>query len=117
MFRNHFAFVLAFVAGALMSSFLSAANAAAPSTHQGKVAGVEKDMLIIVDTKTGEPRTFTVNAETKILLDAKPAKLIDLQMDFAVDVSAELTAPNKLVAKLINATSKLSPRSVSVPSP
>jgi len=117
MFRNHLAFALAFVAGALMSSFLSAANAAAPSTHQGKVTSVEKETLIIVDKKTGEPRTFAVNGETKILLDAKPAKLIDLQMGFAVDVTAEMTAPDTLVAKLINATSKLSPRSLSVPSP
>jgi hypothetical protein len=111
MFRNHIAFTLAFVAGALMSSFLSAASAAAPSMHQGTVNSVEKDTLVIIDKTTGEPRTFTVTGETKILLDAKPVKLIDLQMGFAVDVSAEMTSPDKLVAILINATSKLSPRS------
>jgi hypothetical protein len=96
---------LAFIAGALMSSIALAA----PTMHQGKVAGVGKAEIMVLDTKDGEAETFVVESATKITVDGKAAKLVDVQVGFVVEISAETNQDGKLIAKTITAASKISP--------
>jgi hypothetical protein len=91
---------------AILSSFALAA----PSMHQGKVTGVGKAELMMLDMKDGETETFVVNEATRITVDLKPAKLVDIQVGFIAEVSADATNDGKLIAKTIAASSKLSPR-------
>lgn len=97
---------LAFFAGAALSS----AAMAAPTMHQGKVTAVGKGEVMVLDMKDGEAETFAVTSSTQIMLDAKPAKLVDLQVGFLVEITAEMSLDGKLTAKVISASSKRSPK-------
>jgi hypothetical protein len=83
---------------------------AAPAMHQGKVTGVGKGELMILDMKDGETETFVVSDATKITVDLKPAKLVDIQVGYIAEVTAEPNTDGKLIAKAIVASSKISPR-------
>lgn len=96
---------IAFLAGVVTS-----VAAAAPSTHQGRITAVGKAEIMVLDTKDGESETFTVNAETKISVDGKPAKLVDLQSGFTAEITAEQGTDGKLTAKMIVASSRISPK-------
>jgi hypothetical protein len=94
----------------ILTAGLSTLALAAPSSHQGKVTGVGKGELMVLDMKDGESETFIVNEATKITVDMKPGKLVDIQVGFIAEISAEANTNGKLIAKTISASSKLSPR-------
>ena len=106
MMRPQLILWLAFISGAVFSSVVLAA----PTTHQVRVTGVSKGELMVTGIKDSEAKTFIVNDATKILLDAKPAKLVDLQVGFTAEVTAEQNTEGKLTATMISASSKISPK-------
>ena len=109
MFRPQVILWVAFLAGAVTSIAI-----AAPSVHQGKVTGVSKGEVMVTTTKDSEAVTFAVDDGTKITLDTKPAKLVDLQVGFIVEITAEQNTDGKRIAKMIVASSKISPQQVAV---
>jgi hypothetical protein len=100
---------VATLAALLVLTALVSLGVAAPTMHQGKVTGIAKGQLMILDTKDGETETFVVNDSTKVTVDMKPAKLVDIQVGYIAEVTAETNTDGKLIAKSIAASSKLSP--------
>src|SRR5690606_14682395 len=82
--------------------------AAAPTMHQGKVTGVGKAEIMLIDMKDGETETFQVPDGTTIVVDGKPGKLSEIQVGFVAEITAE-REEGKLVAKRIVASSRRSP--------
>lgn len=72
--------------------------------HEGKVLSVTATEIIVLDNKAAENDKFTVNAQTKITRDGKPAKLTDVRAGDRVKVVATQLEAN-LVAKSIEARS------------
>jgi hypothetical protein len=99
-------FTVAWVA--LSVALVGSAVAWSERTHQGRITSVTADELVIVDMQTGGPKTFSVPSETKIFLDSKPAKLVNLEMGFLAEIMTSQQG-EKLVAKQIHAFSKRSP--------
>ena len=115
MIRPQIAMWTAFLLGVVMSSAAMAVpNLNAPSTHQGKVNGIGKSEIMVTDLKDGEIETFKVSSETKITLDGQPAKLVDIQVGFLVEIAADMGQDGKLTAKSISASSKLPPSAPSM---
>ena len=66
---------------------------------RGKVVKVDGDKLVIAKGKNGEEVTIATNADTKITIEGKEAKLADLQAGQVVAVTpAEGTATTIVVA-------------------
>lgn len=105
MIRPQVILWIAFLAGAVTSIAV-----AAPSLHQGRITGVGKAEVMVLDVLDGETETFSVGSDTKIVLDTQPAKLVDLQVGFTAEITAEQDRNGKLIAKQIVATSKISPK-------
>lgn len=81
---------------------------AAPTTHQGKVTGIGKQEIMLIDMKDGDAETFQVPDGTTIVVDGKPGKLSDIQVGFIAEIAAE-RENEKLVAKMIVASSRRTP--------
>lgn len=96
---------IAFLAGVMTSIAI-----AAPTVHQGRVTAIGKGEVMILDMKDGESETFAVTAETKIIVDGQPGKLTNIQIGFTAEIAAEQSVDGKLTAKMITATSKISPK-------
>lgn len=105
MIRPQVILWIAFLAGAVTSIAV-----AAPSVHQGRITGVGKAEVMVLDVLDGETETFSVGSDTKIVLDTQPAKLVDLQVGFTAEITAEQDRNGKLIATRIVATSKISPK-------
>lgn len=105
MFRPQVVMWSAFLAGALTSIAV-----AAPSMHQGRVTGVSKGELMVTTTPNVEAITFKVDDSTKIMLDNKPATLVNLQVGFTVEITAEQATDGTRTARMIVASSKISPQ-------
>lgn len=111
MIRPQVVLWTAFLVGIVMSStVLAVPDLSAPSSHQGKVNGVGKAEIMVTDSKDGEIETFKVDDSTKITVDGKPARLVDIQVGFVAEITAEMSRDGKLTAKTINASSRLGPK-------
>jgi len=72
--------------------------------HEGKVLSVGTNTITVSDEKDGDNDTFTVDSNTKITMNGKPAKLTDLHAGDRAKVTATQKG-DKLVAKEIAARS------------
>jgi hypothetical protein len=75
---------------------------AADDIHEGKVLSVSDNKISVLDNRDGETETFTVNADTKITRDGKPAKLRDILAGDKAKIIASGEG-KELVAKSIEA--------------
>ncbi len=57
--------------------------------HEGKVVSAGDGKLVIVDEVDGDNETFNVVADSKIMLDGKPAELEDLAAGHSVKVTSK----------------------------
>jgi hypothetical protein len=72
--------------------------------HEGKVLSVGTSSITVNDVKDGDNDTFTVDSNTKITMNGKPAKLSEIQAGDRAKVTATQKG-DKLVAKEIAARS------------
>jgi len=94
------AFLVALVAVVLISRVVLADD----ETHEGKVLSVGTSSITVSDEKDGDNDTFTVDSNTKISMNGKPAKLTDLHAGDRAKVTATQKG-DKLIAKEIAARS------------
>ena len=74
----------------------------ASDVHEGKVMGVTKDTITLMDDRDNEMETFAVNAGTKIMFNGKPAKLEEIQMGDRALIKGQNTN-DRMIALTINA--------------
>jgi|SRR3954470_2136953 len=76
----------------------------AEEPQQGKVLGVSKDSITILDKVEGDNDMYLIDAATKITREGKPAKWSDIQVGDRVKITvAGGGAKGKMVAKEISA--------------
>jgi hypothetical protein len=93
-------FLIAFVFATLSSKTALADD----EVHEGKVLSVGTSSITVSDEKDGDNDTFTVDSNTKITMNGKPAKLTDLHAGDRAKVTA-IQKGDKLFAKEIAARS------------